>query len=209
MKITLFGASGRTGKNIIQQALDKGFEVYAYVRNPEKISLHHQNLKLIEGKLYETDKIDSAINGTDVVMSALGMVKGSPKDLMRKAAVIITESMKKNRIKRLIWQTGAGVMDENDGKSISRNIIRFIMSLFTGSMLKDSEGAYQIIKSSNLDWTVVRVPMLKDGEKEGGYTSSFTPPKPKPISRADVAEYMLKQCEDDNFIKKSPIIGYR
>ncbi len=209
MKITLFGATGKTGKNILKQALDKGYEINAYVRNPDKIKINHNNLKIIEGELYHTDKIDTTIKGSDIVISALGPVKNSPKDIMQNAANAITKSMKSHNIKRLIWQTGAGVRDENDKPSISRNIIRFIMSIISGSILKNSEQAYHIIKSSDLDWTVVRVPMLKDGPKDGGYSASFTPPKPKAISRADVAEYILNQCKTTDFIKKSPIIGFR
>jgi putative NADH-flavin reductase len=209
MKITLFGATGRTGQKILKQALDKNHEITAYVRNPDKIKINHKNINIIEGELYQKEKLESAIKGSDVVMSALGPVKNSPKDIMQNTAREITDSMKKQNVKRLIWQTGAGVRDKDDEPSISRDIIRFIMKIISGSVLKDSEAAYNIIKSSGLDWTVVRVPMLKDGSKEGGYTANFTPPKPKPLSREDVAEFMLKQCVDNDFIKKAPIIGFR
>ena len=205
MTIVIFGATGRTGRRLIQQALAQGHRVRAYVRDRRKFEV--QQVEIFEGEIDDVASMERAVEGTDAVFSTLGPTKTSPPDLMTRAAANIVKAMKKKGIRRLIWQTGAGVRDEQDPFSLVRMIMVFLMKVFSPSVHSDSEAAFQTIKNSELDWTVIRVPVLKDGDRQGGYKVGFSPPGPVPLSRADIAEFMLRQLTDRQYMRQSPFIG--
>jgi uncharacterized protein YbjT (DUF2867 family) len=106
-----------------------------------------------------------------------------------------------------VWLTGAGVCHPDDARSGSRTLIRLLMKLLAPAALADSEAAFATITGSGIDWTVVRVPMLKDGAAEGGLAAGTRPPRPRPIARADVATFMLRQLSDRAWVRRSPLLG--
>ena len=81
------------------------------------------------------------------------------------------------------------------------------MKLISPQVLEESVRTFQSVAASDLDWTVVRAPNLKDGPKQGGYHVGFTPPPPTPLAREDVAEFMLKQVSDKTYLRRAPMIG--
>jgi putative NADH-flavin reductase len=209
MNLLIFGATGRTGKPLTEQALAAGHEVTAYMRNPSKLGLTHPKLKVIQGNLNETQKITEAVKGQDAVLLALGPVKGGSKTIMEEAAEVITTVMNKVGVRRLITVTGAGVAQPGDEPKLFNKFMSFMLHTFAKDVLKDSAKHADIVRSSNLDWTIVRVPMLTDGEKKGSYRVGRVGVDDGPrISRADVADFMLKQVSDKSYIGNSPVISY-
>jgi putative NADH-flavin reductase len=209
MKIIVFGATGRTGKPLVEQALAAGHEVTAYVRDASKMTLQHPKLKVVVGSLHETDKILAAVTGQDVVFSALGPVKGGSKTVMEEFAKTITTVMKQAGVRRLITVTGAGVAQPGDTPKAFNKFMSFMLNTFAKDVLVDSANHARIVGSSDLDWTIVRVPMLTDGERKGQYRVGMVGKDDGPrISRADVADFMLKQLDNPSYVGKAPVISY-
>jgi putative NADH-flavin reductase len=209
MKLIIFGATGRTGKLLVEQALAAGHEVTAYVRNASKLALTQPKFKVIEGKLNEAQKMTEAVKGQDVVLVALGQVKGGSKSVMKEAAEAITSLMNKVGVRRLITVTGAGVAQPGDEPKWFNKFMSFMLNTFAKDVLQDSVKHVDIVRSSGLEWTIVRVPRLTDGERKGNYRVGKVGVDDGPsISRADVADFMLKQVTDKSYIGKAPVISY-
>ncbi|NBC83786.1 MAG: NAD(P)H-binding protein [Bacteroidetes bacterium] len=212
MTIALFGASGRTGKIFLERALENDMNIKALVRNPAKIENTHTNLSIIEGDVLNEAKVNDTILGCDVVVSLLGHVKGSPEDLQSKATDYIVKSMQIHGIKRLISLTGGGVRDqEHDKPKFMDNLVVFIMKNIAGkgakNALLDGIRHADIIRQTNLDWTIVRAPVLTDkpaiGHREVGYVGTVNGIK---LTRADLAQFMLDDCLHGKYIKEMPFI---
>jgi putative NADH-flavin reductase len=209
MKLIIFGATGGTGQEIVRQALENGHDVTVLVRAPAKLTIQHDRLKVIVGDIGDAAAVEKAVAGADAVISALGPTRDSAPMMLTHGSANLIAAMKRHNVRRLIWQTGAGVVDEGDAPSTIRNIIIGLMKIISPRVLADSINTFNNIKHSDLDWTIVRVPMLKNGPRQGNYSAGFTPPAPKPLARADAAEFMLKQIDDKTFLRQSPMLGRR
>lgn len=200
MKVIVFGANGRTGKYIVQYALDAGHKVTAYLRDKNKLSIAHNNLLFIEGDAYDNDKIEMAIQGHNVVISALGQsdITGQV-NLMGDAMQLIIPAMKKHGVKRVLAVGGLGVLQANE------TTVRMDMPGFPDVYRPVSEGhfrVYMLLKDSGLNWTFVCCPDIPDAPKTGSYkvekdyaaTGNFT------INTGDIADFMVKEMEADNFL---------
>ncbi|MDQ0341161.1 putative NADH-flavin reductase [Caldalkalibacillus uzonensis] len=209
MKITVFGSSGPLGIELIKQALDRGHEVIAYARNPKKLHDHtHERLTIIEGKLTDQQKIEQAVTGVDAVISVLGP-KGRLKDTELSDGIQnIIESMNKVGTKRLVALSTGSVKDPQDRFDLTYSILVLLIRIIANSAYQEIIRMGKLIRSSNLDWTLVRVGFLNDDGvkpvKVGYYGHGNVNVK---ISRSSVAKFMLDQVESGEYIRKSPAIS--
>lgn len=209
MDIIVFGASGKTGILLVGQSLDAGHQVTAFVRDPAKMTLKHPALSVVQGEAGDAAAVENAVAGQQAVLSALGPVRGSPAGMMRAAAYHITRAMQKHGVKRLVALTGAGVRAPQDQPKGFDHIMRTLLSAFAREVLSDSEEAVQMYRAGDLDWTVVRVPMLTDGPLTGDFRVGYVGKESgRQISRADAAAFMLQQLEDDTYLHQMPLISY-
>jgi putative NADH-flavin reductase len=209
MKLTIFGATGRTGRQLLTQALEAGHEVTAFVRDPSKLDITHSRLHVKRGDISDAKAVEDAINGQDAVLSALGPARGGPKDVMGAAARNIVAAMKSAGVRRLVTLTGAGVVQPGDAPKLFNRFMSLMLNTFAKDILTDSAEHARIVRDSGLDWTVVRVPMLTDGPRKGTYRVGMVGIDDGPrISRADVAEFMLKQLGPDAKPQTSPVISF-
>jgi putative NADH-flavin reductase len=208
MKLTLFGGTGRTGRHLLEQALAAGHEVRALVRTPSKLELTHKRLTLVQGDIQDHAVVSEAIAGTDAVLSVLGPTRNVPDYQISKGTSNIIEAMKRHGVRRLILSAGAGVGGEGDQPKLFNHLISFALKLAARHVLEDMTRTVALVRESDLDWTVVRVPMLTDGPAKGsvrvGRVGVGTGPR---ITRADMARFMLEQLSDDTHIRKSPVIS--
>ncbi|MFW6363826.1 MAG: NAD(P)-dependent oxidoreductase [Spirochaeta sp.] len=207
MTIMIIGASGRSGKAVTQELLKRGHKVRGLVRKKERYGTPEEGVTLIEGDSLDYASMKEAAAGADVIVSTMGPVRNSPAHLMQQSAEHTIAAAKAAGIQRVIWMSGAGVKDSRDEKSISRPIIRGIMKIVAGSVLKDSEAGYKVITGSDLDYTILRAPILKDGEAERDYQLSYTPPKAQPLTRGDIAVAIADLIQENAWVKESPMIG--
>lgn len=208
MKIALFGATGKTGSRVLVRALAGGHEVNALVRSPGKLPERPDALTVVEGDMMNAEDVAKTLAGAEAVIMAAGPVKSSPPDLLGVSARNIIHAMNEAGIRRLVWLTGAGVIDERDAKSFSRTLIRGLMKVVAGKMLAGSERSYDIVKGSGLDYTVVRPPMLADEPGGTGLEAGYKPPKPISVGRDDLAAFLLACATEAKYIGESPLLTY-
>ncbi|HRN93969.1 MAG: SDR family oxidoreductase [Chitinophagales bacterium] len=201
MKISVIGANGRTGKHIVEQALAKGWQVVAYLRNKEKLPIENSNLSFVEGDAYDTAKISEAIQDSDAVISALGQsnITGDVS-LMSDGMKHIIPAMEKHHIKRVIAVGGLGALQANETTLIKD------LPDFPAAYKNVSEGhfkVFDVLRKTNLDWTFICCPDLPDGEKTGAYhlRKDFVPKGEGKIFTGDVADFILKELEANQYLK--------
>lgn len=208
MKITIFGSTGGTGKELVKQALTEGYDVTAYVRNPTRLSLTHDRLTIVQGNLDEPDKIREAIAGADVVLSALGPTSNKPGKPLTEGIRHIINAMEQQSVSRLIAATGAGVADPHDKPQLMGRVIGLGLRLFAKHVLADSQGMVAIIRNSDLNWTLARAPRLNDKPGTGHIKVGYAGQGPgTQLSRVDFAQFMLEQIHDNTWSRKAPMLS--
>lgn len=209
MKIVIFGATGRTGLPLVKQALDAGHQVVAFVRDPAKMSVKHDRLTLVQGDVMKAADVDRAVSeDVNAVISVLSPVKGSPKDMLPVAVENMLNAMKRQRIQRLIYMTGAGVAMPQDKPKLMNHVIKFALKTMAGDVLKQSELAAHKVQNSGLDWTMLRAPMLNDNPHSGQYRVGWVGVNTGPrLSRADAADFLLKQLTDTAYLETAPAVS--
>jgi uncharacterized protein YbjT (DUF2867 family) len=208
MKVVIFGAAGQTGKHLVSQALETGHSVTAFVRDPAKLGVTHTNLRIVQGTSTDAAAVERAVEGQDAVISALGQVKPFQPGLMVQTATNIVNAMKKHGVKRLVYLTGAGVTTPKDPPSFAARVIVPLMKVVAGPMLEDSAAGVRIVQASDLDWTIVRGPRLGNNPPRGSYITGYIKTGFEEFSRADLADFMLKEAEKRQYVRELPIVYY-
>jgi len=209
MKIVVFGASGGTGIKIVEQALQAGHTITAFVRSPSKITIQHPNLALFQGDVMDATAVEKAIIGQDAVISTLGPTRPSVPGMMETAAQNIVAGMKKHGIRRIISTTGAGVRQPQDKPKLMDHLIGALLNLLAKGVVLDSAANVKVIQASDLDWTVVRFPRLMDGAHTGKYRLGYvSKDSSAQLSRADGADFVLKELTGKQWLRKLPLVSY-
>ncbi len=207
MRIAIFGSTGRTGRHVVEQALEAGHEVTVFLRDPSKLTVDPERVRVVQGDAQDPDKVAEAVEGADAVISALGQTPSSTKDLLTVAADNIIEAMQKHGVKRYVTLLGAGVKDPNDHASFGRKFMLGLMKLMARHILEDAQNHADKVRASDLDWVIVRPPRLTDAEKTGQVKAGYMKLGPShSISRADLAAFMLAQVEEDTWVHQAPMV---
>ncbi len=206
MKITIFGASGPSGRELVKRALEAGHGVTAFVRDPARLPIEHPQLHVSRGDVLDQEAVDAAVVGRDAVISALGITKGSPKTIHADGTERILGAMKRAGVRRYIGISVFGVGDSRDGSLYTR-----FSWLLLRPNLEDKERHEALIRESGVDWTLVRPPRLTANRASGRYRAD-TDLKMKvtaSISRGDVAAFVIEQLTDPTFVQRAPAIAER
>jgi len=204
MKLVIFGATGKTGKILVNQALNNGHYVIAYVRRENNDLQTHKNLKIIVGGLEDNNKLLEALTGADACISALGgnsITKHSTEFIAGFNKIVsLTQQV---GIKRFIYLSSIGV---GESRYYMGAIIRFlIVDLMLRVPLADHNINEKVLTQSNLKWTIIRPGSLTDGEITNNLKHSSDKIKLKgnpKISRANVAAFMLQTLEHNLYLNK-------
>lgn len=208
MNILIFGATGKTGRYVVTQGLQKGYRITAFVRNPAGLAIKDKNLIIIKGDLANPQEVESAMRGQDVVISVLG---NKTANALWKSNTIISDGVKeiisgmeKQSIKRLLFVASFGV-----NKKIilpEKIFIRVVLK----NIFADIPKQERLIKKSGLDWTIVHPARLVNTPLTGKYNFGEDLPIGffSKIARADVADFLLKNATETTFIGKTVTISY-
>ncbi|MCF8360560.1 MAG: NAD(P)H-binding protein [Prolixibacteraceae bacterium] len=205
MKIAIFGASGKTGVLLVSQALEQGFEVNAYVRRENALTIQHPNLKIILGNLHDEAKIKEVVRGVQAYISTLG------SNSLTKHSIEFTMGIKKivqiaveEKINQFIYMSSIGA---GESRYYMAQPIRFLIAgIFLRIPLADHTQNENTIRSSPLNWTIIRPGGLSNGKRKDTLThgSDKITLKGNPqISRASVASFILKQVNNETYSKKA------
>ena len=206
MKILILGSTGGTGQQLVTQALEQNHEVTALVRDPSKLNVSHERLTVIKGNVLDKNVLQKALKEKDAVISALGVGKSLKSgDLISTAVSILIPEMNKENVKRLIFLSAFGVGETFKQANFIQKII---FRLPLKNLYADKSKADENVRNSNLEWTLVFPVLLTNNIPTGKYkVGEKLPMKGMPkISRADVADFMLTQLNDNTFLRKCPVI---
>lgn len=208
MKLLIFGGTGPSGQKVIEKAISRNHQVIAYVRSPQKLDpVLASKITVIQGELNDEENILHALDGVDAVLSTLGPVSGSAKELpITHGYQTIVKCMQQKGIRRIIALATPSYVDQkHDGTS-------WISSLSVGLVKWTMKGAYlemngigNTLKASNLDWTLARVYFLTNGA-EGTVKSGYVGETGYYISRSNIAQFFLDELEKNEFVLKAPVI---
>jgi putative NADH-flavin reductase len=210
VKITIFGANGGIGRLLVKQALNNGYYVRAYVRNPSKLYLNHPNLETIQGELHDYDKILYAISGVNAVISTLGPpLKRKYDDFsVLEGHENIIKAMETENIKRFITIATPSVRSAEDKPSLSTKMPAIMAKIFFPDAYKEIVQLGEVVKTSRSDWTIIRFIAPNNKPLSGKVKITFGDTKIKwGISRADIADFILKQTKNNQYVRSMPIIG--
>ena len=209
MKIVVFGASGGMGIKVVEQALEANHIVTAFLCTPSKIAIQHPNLTLFQGDVMNTAAVENAIAGQEVVISVLHTTRPPVPGMMETAAKNIILAMQKHGVRRIISTTGAAVPQPEDQPKVGDRLINALISIFDKNFVVDSSANVRVIQASDLDWTIARFPRLMDGAHTGKYRVSYLGKgSGTQITRADGADFVLKELTEKKWLRKAPVVSY-
>ena len=203
MKLIVFGATGATGRQILEQALAAGHDVTAFAREPATLTIKHPKLKVVQGDALDAARVSQAITGQDAVLFAIGINRRSTMTVCADSTRHVINGMKEHGVHRLICLSAYGASETKDAALYSK-VLRFLI----GKRVEDKDRQEELVRASDLDWVLVRPPLLTNGARKGRYRVGFDIPIKlfSSVSRADVAEFMLKQLSDDTYLHQAPTI---
>ena len=212
MKLLIFGAAGGTGRELVAQALVQGHSVTAFVRDPAKIGVAHANLRVVQGDVLDAAAVERVTPGHDAVLSAIGAPAAKTGSVRSEGTRNIIRAMEKSSVLRLISQASLGYGDSR--KVLDRTPFYFkylIVPFLLRKGFADHALQEEYIRQSSLDWIIVRPGNLTDAPATGAYRHGFAPDDrhiKAEISRANVADFMLKQATDDTYLRQTPGVSY-
>lgn len=207
MELLVFGSTGSTGRQLVEQALERGHTVTAFARDPSKLDIEHANLKAVRGDVLDLASVERAVRGQEAVLCSIGA--GRKGRIRSEGTRNIIRAMENAGVRRLICQSTIGTGDSRGNLSFFWKYIMF--GIILRDVLADHESQENYVKRSRLDWTIVRAGALVDGDRTGMYRHGFSTSDKEiklKISRADVADFMLKQLVDDTYVHHTPGLSY-
>lgn len=207
MKVVIFGSTGGTGRALVEQALERGHQVIAFARIPAHVLIHHERLTVLQGDVLHPQKVGAAVSGTDAVISALGVGLTAKAQVLSDGTRNILDAMKKFGVRRFICESSYGVAESYQ---LATAAAKLTFRTLLKRIYDDKAVQEHLIKSSNTDWVIVRPTVLTNGPMRGDYSvgENLRLGMGDRISRADVADFMLKQLVDDTWLRKCPILSY-
>ena len=209
MKIAILGSTGFVGNVLLEKALEKGYQVKTLVRNPEKLGMYKERVEFIQGDVFQTDKLEETVRGTDVVFSTVPP-EGNTKEPEKYAKVMedVIAVLERHAITRFIHIGGAahdgGV---NEHWTLGRRFLRVFLNLVWKPGLVAKQLEWDVLKKSHIDWTLVRPPRITKGEPTGNLLADEKNLARIQVNVEDLANFMLEQITSETWIKKAPLVA--
>lgn len=211
MQISVLGATGGTGQEILRQGLEKGYQMVAMARNPLDITITHQNLRVLPGNVFDPASLEPVVAGSEVVVSSVGIANiwkaRRPNAIYSKGTNHLIQAMQKSGLKRLIAVSSGGVEDSPGEPWFFRYLLK---PIFLNNMYADMRLMESAVRQSGLTWTLVRPPYLTNGALKKQYRLSRGKniPDDKDLSRADLAHFIVEEIEKKDFLNEVVAISY-
>lgn len=216
MRIAVFGATGRTGRPLVEQALERGHKVVAFVRDagglPSAVR-DDDRVSVVEGDAYTGDGVERAIAGddnpVDAVVSVLAQTSEGPDDLLTEAGRHMLAAMEQHGVQRFVTLVGAGVREDGESVSLGGRVMGALLKLLARSVLEDARDQVELVRASDTRWTVVRGPRLTEDAHTGEFRhgTDLSLGMRDTAARANVAEFILDCLEEDLYVHEMPKVA--
>jgi putative NADH-flavin reductase len=209
MKLLVIGATRGIGLEVVKQALEAGHQVTALARNPQSFSMEHERLKVAKGDILDQGSIERALEEQDAVCVTIGIgLTRKPVSIFSEGTRKVVGAMKNSSCRRLVCVTGIGAGDSRGHGGFLYD--KLFTPIFLRTIYADKDRQEKIVRESGLDWVIVRPGFLTDGPRTGKYRAltNLDGVKSGKISRADVADFIVKEAAEMKFLGKTPLLTY-
>ncbi|OLZ62074.1 epimerase [Streptomyces sp. IMTB 2501] len=210
MNLTVFGATGGIGREIVRQALGAGHRVTAVVRDPARLDVTGDALEVFRADLADPEELRAAVRGRDAVLSGLGARSRKDAGVATRLTRTVLRAMEAEGVRRLLVVSAAPVGPVPEGDGPLDRAMRGVVSAVLKDVYTDLRGMEAELARSSTDWTSVRPPRLQNKPLTGRYRSVVGgfPRKGRFIARADVAHAMLAMIDDEGTVKQGVGVAY-
>lgn len=202
-RVLIVGATGGTGRELVAQALERGYAVTAFVRDPSRLRVSHPQLTVVEGDVLDYGSVEAAMRGQEAVVSALGHKRFFyPTRILSRGTRNLLRAMEAHGVPRFVCETSLGIGDSAGRMGLYYTL--FVIPVILPFYYWDKTRQERLIGASTVDWVIVRPGVLTDGDGRGRFrhgrdVGSFL--WTVRISRADVADFMLDQLESGAYLR--------
>ncbi|MFT3793172.1 NAD(P)-dependent oxidoreductase [Flavobacterium sp.] len=207
-KIAVIGGTGKAGKYLVQELLAQGFPVKLLLRNPDRLPIEHPLIETLVGNANKYDDVKSLLQNCGAIISTLGLGQPhSEKNIFSTATGHILKAMEQLGIKRYIVITGLNVDTPFDHKGTHTQQGTDWMKMHFPETTADKQKEYELLSSSQLDWTLVRLPLIEQTLLRNETNVSLEDCPGEKISATDLAVFLIEQLQSGTYIRKSPFIA--
>jgi putative NADH-flavin reductase len=210
MKLTVVGATGGVGREIVRQALAAGYEVTAVVRDPARLPVTGERLEVFRADLSDAERLRPAVAGRDAVLSGLGARGRGNAGVTSRLTRTVLAAMAAAEVRRLVVVSAAPLGPVADGDGLVDRGLRAVLWRVLGDVYGDLRRMEAELAAGAADWTVVRPPRLQDRPGTGRYRRVVggNPPRGRFVARADVAHAMLAALGDPETVRQAVGVAY-
>ena len=210
MKVVVFGATGRTGRLLAEGALERGHDVTALVRAPDKLGALRERIRVVQGDVLDGGAVSDAVDGQEAALVALAAGSNKAVDqITAQGTLNVIRSMQRYGVRRLVVLSAGGTQPGHD-PNLPWFFEHVFKPLFLKGVLADLRRMEISVRQSELDWTLVRAAQLVDGPARGEYRAEpgYSLTGGTKIARADIAAFMLDELERRDNIAHALAIAY-
>lgn len=208
LKIAVIGGTGKSGKYLVNQLIEKGFQIKILIRNPDNLKINNRLVEEVNGNVTDYSNVNKLIEGCDAVISTLGLgIPASPPTIFSQSTINVIKAMKEHKVHRYIVTTGLNVDTPFDKKSPKTLFGTDWMKQNFPISTADKQSEFEILSKSNINWTLVRLPLIELTDKKGDIVASLEDCPGDKVGATDLGIFLIQQLFNNTFIRKSPFIA--
>jgi putative NADH-flavin reductase len=204
--IAILGGNGRTGKFVVSKFIEQQFPIRLLLRNCENFKTKHPLVEIIQGDATDPEAIDSLLVNCQAVINTIGQRNGEPL-VAAKATGNILQAMNIHKLRRYIVLAGLNIDTPFDKKGSQTDAATTWMKTNFPEIQEDRQKAYAMLLDSDVDWSMVRVPMIQYTGGKNKYTVSTIDCPGTSITAGDIADFLFQQLEETRYIRQAPFIS--
>ena len=208
--IALLGATGMVGGYILHEALIQGYDIRALARTPAKLDARKNQITVIQGDASDLSSIQELLQGSDVVISALGPVHAdgvAARNICAIATGHIIQAMQQQNIKRYILVSGAAVPMPGDDRNLEGWLIKELAQITLSDDVRDRVAEYKLLAESAIEWTLVRCPLIDAEPFQRDARATLDTPASFNLRAGELARFVIEQIDAQEYIRKGPFLG--
>ena len=210
--VALLGATGMTGGFLLEDLLTSGYQVRALARSPQKLDAMSSRITVVKGDATNPEAIKELLNGSDIIISAIGPVNGdglAAKTISTRTTGNIIKTMREFSIERYIVVSGAAVTVPGDSRNITGWLVQKSAMLTLRDTLKDKQAEYQLLADSDINWTLVRCPLISDDPFLAPAIESLASPSAFSLRAGELSRFIVEIVGSGRFIRQAPFLNTR
>ena len=210
-QITILGATGMVGRNLLQKAINNGFKVKVLARNIEKIGDFMHQVEVIEGNYFDKNKLQNALEGSQAILSTIGppmngRLSSNDEDNYIVSLDFIIKQMIANKQYRLLNISSAGVKMAHENLPLARKLLRLTYKSTSKSTINIKDRELQLLEQSKLEWTNIRPPKIRE-KIEGKFCADENNFSGTAVDLNQLTDFMIAEMTNNEWLRKAPVVG--